>query len=96
MLPAKHLAQMILIAVNNRGRQPDRRLVCTAPAYHRKEGKTLQSRAHKHSAQHDGRPDGRFWVWLRRWNIGSLSGKGEEVCDELRKKRIDVCCLEVR
>ena len=30
------------------------------------------------------------------WNIGSLSGKGE-VCEELRKRMIDVCCLwEVR
>ena len=24
---------------------------------------------------------------------GSLSGKGREVCDELRKRMINVCCL---
>ena len=30
-------------------------------------------------------------------NLGSLSGNGEEVCEELRKRMIDVCCLlEVR
>ena len=30
------------------------------------------------------------------WNLGSLSGKGE-VCEEVRKRMIDVCCLhEVR
>ena len=27
-------------------------------------------------------------------NIGSLSGKGGEVCEELRKRMIDVCCLQ--
>ena len=29
-------------------------------------------------------------------NLGSLSGKGGEVCEELRKRMIDVCCLQVR
>ena len=28
------------------------------------------------------------------WNIGSLSGKGGEVCVELRERMIDVCCLQ--
>ena len=27
------------------------------------------------------------------WYLGSLSGKGGEVCEELRKRMIDVCCL---
>ena len=31
------------------------------------------------------------------WKLGSLSGNGGEVCDELRKRMNDVCCsLEVR
>ena len=30
-------------------------------------------------------------MWM--WNVGSLSGKGE-VCEELRKRMIDVCCLQ--
>ena len=30
------------------------------------------------------------------WNIGSMSGRGTEVCEELRirKRRMDVCCLQ--
>ena len=28
------------------------------------------------------------------WNIGRLSGKGGDVCEELRKRMIDVCCLQ--
>ena len=28
------------------------------------------------------------------WNLGSLSGNGGEVCEELRKRMIDVCCLQ--
>ena len=26
--------------------------------------------------------------------MGSLSGRGTEVCEELRKRRVDVCCLQ--
>ena len=36
-------------------------------------------------------------MWVGMWNLGSLSGKVGEVCEELRKGMIDVCCLpEVR
>ena len=31
---------------------------------------------------------------MQPWNIGSMSGRGTEVCKELRKKRMDVCCLQ--
>ena len=44
--------------------------------------------------QYDGRPDGRFGVWVGTCNIGCLSGKEGEVCEELRKRMIDVCCLQ--
>ena len=27
------------------------------------------------------------------WKLGSLSGKGEEVCEDLRKRMIDVCVV---
>ena len=28
------------------------------------------------------------------WNVVSLSGKRGEVCEEQRKRMIDVCCLQ--
>ena len=28
------------------------------------------------------------------WNVGSMNGRGTEVCEELRKRWIDVCCLQ--
>ena len=37
----------------------------------------------------------RFWVRIGRWNVSSLSGKGGDVCGELRKRMIDVCCLQM-
>ena len=38
-----------------------------------------------------------YWMWVGMQNIGSLSEKGREVCEELRKRMTDVCCLlEVR
>ena len=33
------------------------------------------------SLQYDGRPDGRFGLWVGTWNVGSLSGKGVEFCE---------------
>ena len=51
----------------------------------------------KFSLLYGGRPDGRFEVRVGMWNVGSLSGQGGEVCQEPRKRMIDVCCLkEVR
>ena len=31
---------------------------------------------------------------LWTWNVGSMNGRGTEVCEELRKRRMDVCCLQ--
>ena len=39
-------------------------------------------------------PDGRFGVRVGTWNLGSLSGNEGDVCEELRKRMIDVCCLQ--
>ena len=33
-------------------------------------------------------------LWGATWNFGWLSGNGLEVCEELRKRMIDVCCLQ--
>ena len=52
-------------------------------------GATPHPGAYKNSLQYDGRPDGRFGTW----NLGSVSGKGGLVCEELGKRIIDVCCL---
>ena len=94
MLPVKHLAPKIIMAVNYYGRQLDSRFL--APAYCKKEGATLHTEAHKCSLQYDGRPDGHFGMQVWTWNLGSLSGQKGEVCEELRNKMNDVCCLQVR
>ena len=36
----------------------------------------------------------RFGVRVGTWNLDSLSVKWGEVCEELRKRMIDVCCLQ--
>ena len=28
------------------------------------------------------------------WNLGSLGGKGGEVCDDMREMMVDECCLQ--
>ena len=97
MLPVKHPAQKILkiMAVNYCGRKLARRLGWAAPAYHKKKGATPFPGACKLSLQYDGRPDESLGVRVGTWKLGSLSGKGGELCEELRKS--DVCCLpEVR
>ena len=68
-----------------------------ASANHKKEGANTHHGACKFSLQYDVRSDECFGVRVGAWNLGSLSGKGGEVCEELTKMLIDVCCLhEVR
>ena len=57
------------------------------PAYHIREGATPHPGACKFSLQYDGKPDERFGVRVETW-------KGGEVCEELGKRMIDVCCLQ--
>ena len=39
-----------------------------------------------------------YWLLYRfgSWNVGSrpISGRGTEVYEELRKRKMDVCCLQ--
>ena len=65
------------------GCQLARSLRWAAPAYHKKEGATPHPGAQKHSLQYDRRPDGCIGVLVWTWNLGTLSGKGGEVTDEL-------------
>ena len=65
-----------------------------AQVNHKKEGATPHPGECKNSLQYDGRPDECHGVRGGTWNVGSLSGKGGEICEELRKRMIDVCCLQ--
>ena len=76
MLPVKHLAPKILMAVNHCRCQLAQRLRLAAPAYHTKKVATLHLGACKHSLQTDGRPVECLGVRIGTWNFGSLSGKG--------------------
>ena len=49
----------------------------------------------KHSLQNDGKPDECLGERVGAWNVGSMNGKGVKVCEELRKRRIVMCCLQV-
>ena len=57
-------------------------------------GATPDPGPRKQCLQNDGKPDQRLGVRVQTWNVGSRSGKGTEVCEELRKRRMDVCCLQ--
>ena len=94
MLPVIHLALKILMAVIYCGRQLARRLWWAATAYHENEGATLHAGVRKRNMQCDGMADWLFGVQGGMWNFGGLSGNLGEVCEELRKRMIDVCCLQ--
>ena len=36
----------------------------------------------------------RSGIRIGSWNIGSFCGRGTEICEELRKRNVDVCCLQ--
>ena len=69
-------------------------LLWATPVYHKNEGATPHPGPCKHSLQYYERPDGSLGVRAGTWNLGCLSGKRVEVCEELRKRMIDVCCLQ--
>ena len=94
MLPVRHLAPKILLAVNYCGRQLARGLGWAVPAYRKKEGATPHPGARKFSLLYDRWPDGRFEVRVGTCNLGSLSRKTGEICEELWKRMIDVPCLQ--
>ena len=82
------------MAATKHGHQPAQGLGWAALAYHKREGATPHPGLRKHCLQNDGKPDERFGVRVGTWNIRSMSGRGTEVCEELRKKRMNVCCLQ--
>ena len=43
---------------------------------------------------HEKKVEKRIGVRFRSWNVGSISGGGTEVYEELRKRKVDVCCLQ--
>ena len=46
---------------------------------------------------HEKKVEKPIGVGFGSWNVGSISGRGTEVYEELRKRKVDVCCLrEVR
>ena len=56
------------------------------------QGATPDPGSRKHCLQNDGQPDKRLVV--RVVTLGSMSGRGTEVCEELRKRRMNGCCLQ--
>ena len=44
--------------------------------------------------QNHGEPDEQLGVRVGTWNVGSMCGRGAEVCEEMRKTRMDMCYLQ--
>ena len=83
-----------MMAASKQGYQPAQRLGWAALTYHKQKGAAPDLGPCKHCLQNDGKPNDRLGVRLGTWNVGSMSGRGAEVCEDLRKRRMDVCCLQ--
>ena len=96
MLPVKTTCsnKILMMAATKHEHQPAGRLGWATLAYHKQEDATPDPGPRKHCLQNDRKPDERFGVGMGTWNIGSMSGRGTEVCEELRKRRMDACCLQ--
>ena len=70
------------------------KVLCVEHAYHKKKGATPHLRACKQNLQYDGKLDGCFGLRVGAWNLGTLCVSRGEVCEELRKGKTDVCCLQ--
>ena len=81
--------------VNQSGHQPDRRLGWAASAYHKQKDATPCPEPRRFILPNDEpRPDLRFGARFSTWNVGTMNKRGEEVCEELRRRRVDVCCVQ--
>ena len=76
-----------MMTVLKQGHQPAQRLGWAALAYHKQKGATPDSGPCKHCLHNDGKPDEWLGVRLGTWNVGSISWRGTEVCEELRKRQ---------
>ena len=83
MLPVEHLASKIPMSSQLLLAPTSLTVGLGGTCYHKNEGATPRAAACMHNLQYDGRPDGCFWVQVRTWNLGGVSGKGGEVCEEL-------------
>ena len=43
---------------------------------------------------HKEKVEKQIGVRFGSWNAGNICGRGTEVCEELRKRKVDVCCLQ--
>ena len=93
MLPAKHLVQRILMAINYCGCQITRWFWKAALANHKKEGAMPHPGVCKFSLHYEGRTDGRFGVRIVMRNLVSLRRNWGEVCEHLRRRIIYVCLV---
>ena len=80
----------------NYGQQPARRLPWAVPAYEKKKGTNPQLRMRRHVLPYEGPhgPDVHSKLRFGSWNVGSMVGRSMEIVDELRKRKVDVCCVQ--
>ena len=80
----------------NYGQQPTRRLPWAVPAYDKKKGTNPQPKMRRHVLSYEGPhgPDMNSKLRFGSWNVGSMVGRSMEIVDELRKRKVDVCCVQ--
>ena len=81
-----------MMAASKHGHQPAQRLGWATLAYQKQKDAAPDPGPCKHCLQNDEKPDERLGVRVGTWNVGSMSGRGTEMCEELRKRRMDVTC----
>ena len=84
-----------MIAATKHRHQPAQRLGGShLPTTNRKLGATSDPGQRNHCLQNDGKPDEPLGVRVGTWNVGSISGRGTEVCEKLQEE--DGCVLSAR
>ena len=83
-----------MMALRRHGHQPAQRLGWATLAYHKQKGVAPDPGPCKNCFQNDGKTNKWLGVRVGSWNVGSMSGADTEVCEELKKRRMDVCCQQ--
>ena len=80
-----------MMTARKHGHKQAQRLEWAALVYNKQKVAAPDSGPPKHSLQNDGKPDEQLGMRMRTWNVGSVSRRGTEVCEELRKRRKERC-----
>ena len=86
---------MIMMLTVHEGTPQSTSQTLSVPPYVRKKALNPRRKIECTCARMLGKsPDAKFGIWFLTWNVGSMSGKWDEISETLKRCCVDICCLQ--